>query len=188
MSTELNIKDKLYFDDVDLVAPETVVKEFTDQLEGITNGLVEGVIEPYGGHIESYKTETLGALAALGTTREHDIQKDLGAMGYNRSKFELYLTATYLPNYKYRVLFLGYGIGGYPVKVVLEESIARTIKGGSDVCLLSNRAELEDLIHRILSSPRVINIIQELINATRIEQDRKPESVIEAVEATPKEE
>lgn len=173
-----DIADKLNFSDVDLVPPDEVVRSFMNQLDEVTNHYVIGVVEPYSGHIVSYKT---GGIAALSTVisgaKEHDIQDDLGLRGYGNLSFECYLAAPQLEDYKFRICFFEYGIGGYPVKFVIEQGIADEINkrpNSQYIFKVSNRAELEELLNRIISVKKMIEIIQGIINESIIEKHRKP--------------
>lgn len=176
MSLELSIKDKLELKKIDLISPDVVVKAVVEQVEKITDGMVKGEVEEYSGAIHSYTIKGYNSLKdtlaiAIGGDEAHDIQKDLGKIGYTRHKYECYLTAPKLPNYKFRIMFFEYGIGGYPVTVVLEKTIARQIlKGGKDnpETGATSRDELEELLNAVFSSDRIIGVIQELINATQI--------------------
>lgn len=176
---DLNIKDQFDFTNIDYVVPDVVIKELSDQLESITNGYVVGHVEPYDGPIESYPINGFAAIsAALAPDKEYNIQDSLGKTGYDVHKFEFYITSTQLPNYQFRVLFFEYGIGGYPVKIVLEEGIAYEIntKDSGYTFIIGDRVHLEDTINKIMSSKRVIKIIQELINASLIAKRQKEES------------
>ena len=188
MGMELNIKDKLNLTKVDLVAPEVVVREYANQLETITDGIVKGMVESYDGPIESYTTPSFSSLINFGQKEEHDIQWDLGAIGYQRSQFEFYLTATCLPRYRFRILFFEYGIGGYPVKIVLEQGIANAIKGTQYIYTVKSRDELGKLMLQVLSSSKAIEVIQDLINATRIAQSKGVEDLSEDMELGTEEE
>lgn len=177
----LDFKDKLNFSDVDMIPPENIVKEVADKIEAITDGYIKAVVQPYDGHIQSYVRDTnpfAGLTMGLGSKKEeYDIQNDLGKRGYKYSKYEVYLTATSLPNYKYRVFFFGYGIGGYPVTVVIEQGIAEEAKGKyQDTFTIKNRADLTELVEKVFTTQRTINVMQGLINATMIERSKKQET------------
>ena len=143
------------------------------QLEEATNGFVKGVVREYEGPIESY--DQLSAFAsiasALGTSVIHkDIQDNLGAIGYQNFKFEFFLTAPKIENYKYRILFFEYGIGMYPVKIVLEQGIADEIfkkENANYIIEYETKNELENVIINILKTKKVIKVMQELIYATK---------------------
>ena len=127
----------------------------------------------YEGPIESY--DQLSAFAsiasALGTSVIHkDIQDNLGAIGYQNFKFEFFLTAPKIENYKYRILFFEYGIGMYPVKIVLEQGIADEIfkkENANYIIEYETKNELENVIINILKTKKVIKVMQELIYATK---------------------
>ena len=184
MDLESNLKGKLNISDVDIVVPDTVVKEIISQLESITSGFVSGVLEPYSGYIENYYTTSglavVAQMVSSTNASEYDIQQDLGKKGYKYSKFSLDLVAKKFPYYKYRVLFLGYDVGGYPVKVVIEKSIADSIASPTYTRIVKTRKELTELINRILSSSRVVEIMQGLINASVIEQSKTDQATEEA--------
>ena len=109
--------------------------------------------------------------SALGTSLVHrDIQDNLGEIGYQEYKFEFFLTTSKLEDYKYRVLFFEYGIGMYPVKIVLEQGIADEIfkKENADyVVEYATKTELENVILNILKTKKVTQVMQELIYAMK---------------------
>ncbi len=171
MSEKLDIKSKLKFDVADLTSPDTTIAEIGAKLESMTNGFVKGVVNKYDGPIESY--DVLSGMAslvvALGATQKYDIQKDLGEIGYTSFKFEFYLTSSKLPNYKFRVMFFEYGLGGYPVKIVLEQGLADEIfkrENADYIFETQTKNELEDTVANILASKRALKVIQGLINVS----------------------
>lgn len=173
MSNEIKLEGFLSFDDVDKSAPEMVVSEMCDQIKSQTRNYIQGVVQPYEGHIESYKEAGINALSLalsnVSKEREIDIQCDLGRVGYENHKFEFYLTAMALPKYRFRLMFFSYGIGGYPVKIVLEQSIADEIfqrTNGKYIIECKSRNDLKNTIIRVLNSKPVVQIVQELINAS----------------------
>lgn len=54
MNKKLNLSGKLDFSDIDLTAPDIVIDELLAQLPDETNGLINGRIQEYSGHIMSY--------------------------------------------------------------------------------------------------------------------------------------
>ena len=80
-----------------------------------------------------------------------------------------------------------YGIANYPVQFTLEESIARSIQNGNSnyIVTCNNRGEVEDLLVKILTSKKVLGVMQELI---RIYQAKKSEETGEVVDAPADEE
>lgn len=176
MSNKLNLGGKLDFTDIDLTAPEVVINELLEELPVETNGLICGKIQSYSGHIMSYTISNgMSSLAlAFGnaTDRKVDIQSDLGEIGTETHKFECYLYTPEYEKYHYRMFFVKYNVSNYPVEVVLEESIAKSISGtsGGYIYTCNTRNELEELVVNILTSKRIITVMQELI---RVNQSKK---------------
>ena len=99
-----------------------------------------------------------------------DIQDNLGTIGYQNFKFEFFVKAPKIENYKYRILFFEYGIGMYPVKIVLEQGIADEIfkkENANYIIEYETKTELENVIVNILKTKKVIKVMQELIYATK---------------------
>ena len=173
MSYDFNFDGILNYDDDQAVSPDTVIAELGNQLEKATNGFIKGVVREYNGPIESYDQMSAFAsiASALGTSLVHrDIQDNLGEIGYQEYKFEFFLTTSKIEDYKYRVLFFEYGIGMYPVKIVLEQGIADEIfkKENADyVVEYATKTELENVILNILKTKKVTKVMQELIYAMK---------------------
>ena len=185
MSKKLNLSGMLDFSEVDLTAPDRVVEDILNQIPELTNNIVSGQIDEYNGHVTSYKTTRTSLAEALGTitTETHvNIQKSLGKRGEEEKKFECYLYTSVYEDYKYRMFFMKYGIAHYPVQFTLEESIARSIQGTNSnyIVTCDNREEVEELILKILTSKKVLGVMQELI---RIHQAKKSEEAEEVTDA-----
>ena len=174
MAKKLNITEKLDFNDIDLTAPEKVIEEVLTQVSEETNGIVLGKIASYSGHVMSYTQTGLSSIAAaIGSMdKEIDIQKDLGKIGQESHKFECYLYTPEYEKYKYRVFFVKYDVANYPVSVILEESVARSVAGTNTgyIFTCNTKDELEDLIIKIFTSKKLISVMQELV---RINQSKK---------------
>lgn len=186
MAKKLNIGEKLNFEDIDLTAPEKVIDEILGELYEETNGIILGKIAPYDGHVLSYrKTSGLSSVAmAIGTMteKEVDIQQDLGKIGQETHKFECFLYTPEYEKYKYRVFFVKYDVANYPVEIILEESVARSITRSNSgyVFTCNTRDELEELMVNIFTSKKLITVMQELV---RINQSKKAEKMIEIEES-----
>lgn len=173
MSYNFNFDGILNYDEEQVISPDAVIAELGNQLEKATNGFIKGVVRQYNGPIESYdQLSTFASIAsALGTSNVHkDIQDNLGVIGYQDYKFEFFLTAPKIENYKYRVLFFEYGIGMYPVKIVLEQGIADEIfkrENANYIIEYATKTELENAILKILKTKKVIKVMQELIYAMK---------------------
>lgn len=176
MEKKLNISERLDFNDIDLTAPEKVISDILSQLSEETKGIICGNVTAYSGHVFSYTKHGFSSIAAaLGTgtvDKEIDIQDDLGKIGQDTHKFECFLYTPEYDKYKYRVFFVKYDTSNYPVNIILEESVARSISTGSSGYVVScaTREELEELIYKIFNSKKLISVMQELI---RINQSKK---------------
>ncbi|MBR5490251.1 MAG: hypothetical protein IKV79_03150 [Oscillospiraceae bacterium] len=174
MENKLNISERLDFNDIDLTAPEKVISEILTQLSEETKGIICGNISAYSGHVMSYTKPGFSSLAlAIGSAdKEVDIQSDLGKIGQETHKFECYLYTPEYDKYKYRVFFVKYDTSNYPVNIILEESVARSISTGNSGYVIScaTREKLEELIYKIFNSKKLISVMQELI---RINQSKK---------------
>lgn len=183
MAKKLNITERLDFNDIDLTAPEKVIEEVLTQLSEETNGIVLGKIASYSGHVMSYTQTGLSSIAAVigaAADKEVNIQKDLGKIGQESHKFECYLYTPEYEKYKYRVFFVKYDVANYPVSVILEESVARSVSSTNSgyVFTCNTKDELEDLIIKIFTSKKLISVMQELV---RINQSKKASKAEEAV-------
>ena len=178
MNKKLNISSKLDFSKIDLTAPDKVIEEILVELPNETQGIIWGSIIRYDGYVTSYTTRrpTMAELVGnISTEKRVDIQDSLGKKGEEDKKFECFLYTSLYEKYKYRLFFMKYGIANYPVQFTLEESIARSIYGENSGYIVScnKREEVEDLIYKILSSKKVISVMQELI---RIYQSKESDA------------
>ena len=173
----LNLKDKLNFNESDLTPPISVVEKIASQIEEQTEGIIKGKIKAYTGRITSYyrNNPTVIPLANLGVGTKVDIQDSLGKQGEETKKYEFYLSTPVFEKYRYRICFLEHGGANYPVKVVIEESIADEINKNSDnvgyIYKCENSTELDILITAIINSEKVIDVMQELIRIYQIHKD-----------------
>lgn len=92
-----------------------------------------------------------------------DVQNILGDQ---QSKFiyEFYITAKAAPKYKYRIMFVAFGISVYPVEVSLEKSIADEIGMDKSEFTLSSEEEVINLVGKVLGSERISAVVSNLIN------------------------
>jgi hypothetical protein len=172
MNYELNLENKLNFENSQLTAPDTIISELGKQVEKETKGFVKGVVKTYDGPIHSYDQQSsIAAIAAaLATTQYQTIQQELGAVDCEMFRFEFFLTSPKLESYKYRILFFEFGIANYPVKIVLEQGIADEIFGTehADYELeYTTKEELTNVILNVLNSKKVIKVMQDLIYAAQ---------------------
>ena len=179
--SKIDLSSKLVFSEEDLTSPEIVVEKLISQIKDETNSMVFGKIDNYEGAIDSYTVPSFAEQIseALGRDRKNvDVQQELGELNKETRKFEVFLCTPVYNQYKYRICFIEFGIANYPVKVVLEQSIADEInkagKKNSYIYSCANRSELEELIVSIICSKKVISVMQEIINIYLIHKDDSP--------------
>lgn len=176
---ELNLSTKLDFSEKDLTAPDIVINSILSDLPNETNDIIYGKIESYNGHIFSYTQKGLSSISfSLGTAdKTIDVQDSLGASGETNKTFECYIYTPVYNHYKYRLFFIRYGIAHYPVTIVLEDSISRSISPSNSnyIYKCNDRGELEELVESILTSKRVLNVMQEIITINQAKKDELQE-------------
>ena len=174
MDNKFSFGEKLDFNDIDLTEPDKVIEEILSELPRETNGIILGKIQPYSGKIFSYRKSGIPAIieALDGGDRMVDIQGDLGEIGREIHKFECFLYTPEYDKYKFRVFFIQYDIANYPVDVVLDESVSKSISDSNSgyIYKCNTRDELESLIYQIFNSKRIVSVMQELI---RINQAKR---------------
>lgn len=183
---KLDFNGKLNFNDKDLTEPNIVVEEIASQIKSATNGIIIGAIKNYFKPIESYTETTFSGLSSIIPTEkkvDFDVQTTLGKIGEIPCRYEFYLCTPSFTQYKYRICFFQHGIANYPVKVVLEQSVAYSINSNSSyVFICNNRKELEELIIKVIYSKRIISVMQELISINQIH--KKEINTMDASEQT----
>lgn len=168
MSKSLNLKEKLNFNNVDLTAPDHVIQDVAAEIAKETDNIIEGKIETYDGPMFSYSRKSgVAALSAAlsGALENVDIQDSLGKQGTSSKKFEFYLSTPAYPQYKYIICYIEYNPSHYPVNIVLDQNISDSLKDTlpSYEVSVDTPSELEELFYSIITSPVVINVMQELI-------------------------
>lgn len=145
--------------------PHDIISEQCKYLSEMTDGKVIARIAPYDGDYRSYSKLDPIISKWLNADRENnfDVQNILGD---RQSKFvyEFYITAKAAPKYKYRIMFLAFGISVYPVEVSLEKSIADEIGMNKSEFLLSTEEEFANLVGKVLSSERISAVVSNLIS------------------------
>jgi len=162
--------------------PDEIVNEQCDFLREATQGRIVAKVANYNGPIASYTAPPLvhnfaKALAPLYMSQEQkfDIQDKLGEIGDDPSNyftFEFFITSMKTPNYKFRIMFLRYGIGHYPVELVLDEDIAINIGMEEPSFSCDSMDEFKDYLAKILNSPKVQTVIKTLYAATLKEEKK----------------
>ena len=182
----LNLNEKLQFDNFDLTPPTDFLDNIIDQIKIQTNGNIIGKYLNYKGEIkknkktifkpQSYGLATIASLCSPSKFEDEvvsvNIQNDLGILNKEVFKYELFLTTPYYEQYKFRICFLQNTIATYPVKVVLEQNIADEVnkKGinSNYIFYCNTPTEFENLMLDIFNSKRIKEVMQEIININYI--------------------
>lgn len=178
----MNKKD-FSFELVDKEAPDVVLKKALKLIEESTEGYVSGHIQTYDGPIQDYKRK-VGIAAALGNLQTSseilvNIQDSLGELKDEKHRFEVFVLARELKQYKYRMMFLEYGIVSYPVKVVLNDDLATACFGKfKNTFNIESMDELKEMIDVILDSETMLKLVQSLINESLRQKALQGEMII----------
>lgn len=166
----------------DEYTPEVAIMKILSQIEEATQGYVQGKVEVYDGPIYSYKQPSLASL--LGSSlpdveKTIDIQEKLGEIGTENHKYEVFLAVKGLPHYKYRMMFIEYGMISYPVTIVMDNELAMIYSGqDKELFKCDSMKTLQDMMEKIINSEPMIAFIQKLINeALRQEAKEKREQL-----------
>jgi len=155
--------------------PKEIIEQQCDSLERLTKGKITAKLSEYDGHIASYIksgiTSSIGAIGASLGDREVNIQEDLGEIKSDNFIFEFFITSKSTPNYKYRVMFIKYGIEFYPTLIVLDESIASELDVEQNIEVASQE-KFEEILEKILNSNKIEKVINALL-AIAMKEEKK---------------
>ncbi len=164
----------------DLQSPLDIVSDQCKELSKLFNERVIARVTEYDGPYRSteynglYNSEALSQAAqAMAETlsqitySKFDVQEVMGdnitGDDYsNRFVYELFLTSKNTPKYKYRVFFMYYGIGMYPVGLTIQGDIAKEIGFDSEGMQFENTQAFEDALAKILSSATLGKVVKNL--------------------------
>ena len=163
--------------------PNEIVQTQCEHLKKITQGRIIAKISSYFGPVSSYTVPSLGQVLATlaekvslaGTDKTVDIQEDLGDIGESPNRFftfEFFITSIATPNYKYRIMFLRYEIGYYPLAIVLDDEIAIDINENQTI-ICENEKSFNDMLEKIINSAKVKKVILNLYAIAIREEERK---------------
>ena len=182
--------------------PESIVEQQCDYLREATFGRVVARVSSYSGPTANYTYTKPGIhniiqkalrndsillrspiLPADSEEVSVDIQEDLGDVGSFHSmyfSYEFFLTSPSTPNYKFRIMFFTYTAGQYPVGIVLDSDIAVEI-GEKQNISCSSEDKFKDAVKRIITSSKVIKVI-ETLNAVALNEENRKNALAESTE------
>lgn len=155
-------------DKANLTLPKDIVQYQCDELSKMTKGLILGKIQEYDDPIDDYKTG-IGIslpLKSVFEEKEVSIQSDLGELSGNQFTYEFFITSKHTTNFVYRVFFLRYGISIYPLRIVLDETVAKEIgRNTKEKC--DSEEEFYTLLGEILNSDKIKTVVNSLLFINR---------------------
>ena len=165
-----DISGKINFDECEVNYPADVVREYIEIFKTQTQGKVLLGINEYEDELNEEGMPLLAssfrALAAL--TQTVSVQDKLGELNGEKFRYEVFFYSEELSQYKYRLMFIEHGIGGYPAKIYIANEIVRSINDemhNNNIQIITGDEELKTLLDCIFSCRFTIQIIQEIVNA-----------------------
>ena len=135
--------------------PEKFVEKACEDLIELTKGNVIARVDEYKGSALNSLIQTMGNFLL---TITDDAQRNLGDIG-NVSEiykyYQLYLTSPHTPNYKFGIMFFGYVLGQYPIKIVLDDGIGENLS-------CSTEDEFTEALIKIINSQKVQKVVRAL--------------------------
>lgn len=149
-----------------IVFPKDIVQFQCEELGKLTGQLIVGKIKEYDSPISDYKTQGMSAslahtLESITQPRDIKIQSKLGEQSNSEFTYEFFITSKYMPNFMYRVFFIRYGISLYPVRLVLDETIAKQIDIDFDI-KIETEEEFIEILSMILNCEKFKQVISNL--------------------------
>lgn len=156
-----------------IVSAKNIVTEQCKELERITGGKVESVLDIYDGR---YKSENYsvsdGHLSSPSSCisqlkkkaiETFDVQDVLGDQGDDEEfVYEFYLTSKATSYYKFSIFLLYFDTKLYPVGLSIEQSIADEIGCETEIKIPDEEA-FRNILASILASNTVTNVIKNLL-------------------------
>ena len=159
-----------------IMFPKDIVQFQCEELEKLTRQLIVGKIKEYDDPISDYISQDMSTSLSLtlkSITQSHDvkIQSKLGEQKDSVFTYEFFITSKYMPNFMYRVFFIRYGISLYPVRLVLDETIAKQIDIDVDSSIVDENNFIE-VLGKILNCDKFKQVIKNLylINVKMLEK------------------
>ena len=177
--SRFDFTDRLNFDEIDLTPPNRVISSIDFDLAMATNGIIHVGVEPYEGVITQQKPSFATTFAGMfqKASASYTVVPDMGKLGEEIHQYEIFLYTPSYPNYKFRMMFLRYGLASYPAEIVLEQGVASAsmdMTGYHDLLFsVDNREQLEAIVDQVLKTDYIIEIMQELIRVDQMQKYRR---------------
>lgn len=150
----------------DLITPYKYVKQQCSYLSEATENKLIGRIKEYNGEYRSNCSITQSYIPwespFSSQEKAFDIQEELGDKN-SRFVYEFYITSQNNPQYKYRILFMAYGISIYPTFISLEKSVAEELSCGTEF-YIENEDGFKEFLQKVLATKRVSGVVSNLLS------------------------
>lgn len=146
--------------------PYLYIKQQCSYLAEATGNKLIARVKEYNGAYRSYNPIT-----AIHTVFENpfqlqeknfNVQDELGDKD-SQFVYEFFITSRNNPNYKYRMLFMAYGISIYPTFISLEKSLAEELECETEF-YIDNEEHFVEFLRDVLSSHRISYVISNLLS------------------------
>lgn len=183
--SRFNFTDKLNFDEVDLTPPNRIVGTIGLEFAEATRGIIKLGIESYEGQITQQKPSFATSIAGIFqmASAQQSILPEMGKLGEEVHQYEIYLYTPSYAGYKFRLMFIRYGVASYPAEIILEQGTANAFaefaaSRSDPIIQVSSRRELEYLLENILSTQYILDVMQELIRVDQMQRQKKKEAAL----------
>lgn len=134
-----------------IIGPKDIVNQQGQYLRELTNGKVFVEVKNYFNNNFNNDENCESVQGLLGELKE------------SQFVYECYVAAAAAANYKYRIMFITYGLNQFPVKIYLSEAIAAELNISTEF-QCNDRNEFENMLGKILNSEVIENIINRLLS------------------------
>ena len=181
--SRFDFTNKLNFDEIDLTPPVEVLDAISDELLEATRGKICLGVEPYEGTITQQQPSFATAIAGMlqKASASLTILPEMGKIGEEIHQYELFLYTPSYKGYRFRLMFIRYGVASYPTEIILEQGTADAFSdiASTDnfepIIQVSSRKEFEMFIDRIFSIPYILGVMQELIRVDQVQTHKEAE-------------
>lgn len=145
--------------------PNEIAIEYCNPLYELTSKLVIAKVEKYEKNIE--EMTRVSPIIAIPTSnlllKSTNAEDYLGEIsGSGKFTYELYLTGSNTPKYKYRFCFIENGVYPYPVRIIVDNDIAKELEIDTRV-VCDNENEYKNIMIKILNSKKMNEVIEGLM-------------------------
>lgn len=85
----------------------------------------------------------------------------------NDFEYDFVLIGKFLGDFSYRIMSFSYDISMYPVRISVNDEIAKSLKYESKISKIASQEELEKFIGEVLKSGRVTEVISSIIKLSK---------------------